>query len=287
MQASIVKEWLTALKLKGDAVYARDKGSVDVLWQWLFDEEAMSDVHFSNMVFFWVISLGAFGLLRKGLRVFEKAPVHSHEYYRAAQKHLAPFFFALGNKTWGPLVLRDWKIIDHCISSDMRSVYLEIFRGDIEGFDFLEEQSVREIGHHMALSQTKLSVQVACLARANGPGLSTHLSNVLGVVDRGRRNRSKVSYALDVEGCSSYADENRSFQKIPSRSTMYTLDRTTVVKASHTARKLHEFGQEEMGRFVRSGGCEGVSTVKYPENQLPKKKVNVYVASSDESDGGD
>ena len=286
MQASIVKEWMTALKLKGDAVYARDKGSVDILWQWLFDEEAMSDVHFSNMVFFWVVSLGAFGLLRKGLRVFDKAPVHSHEYYRAAQKHLTPFFFALGNKTWGPLVLRDWKIIDHCITPELREAYLEMFREDKEGFDFLEEQTVRETGRHMALSQTKLSVQVACLSRANGPGLSTQLSNVLGIVDRGRRDRSKVSYALDVEGCSSYADENRSFQKVPSRDTMYTLNRRTCVTSNHTALHLHTFGQVEMGKFVGQGGCEG-EKVKFPENQLPKKKVNVYVDSSDDSNGGE
>ena len=285
MQASIIKEWLTDLKLQGEEVYSRDKGNVDILWDWCFDVDAASDLHFSNMVFFWVISLGAFGLLRKGLRVFDKAPVHSHEYYRAAQKHLSPFFFSLGNKTWGPLVLRDWKIIDHCITPELRNVYLDMFRGDIEGFDFLEELTVREIGHHMALSQTKLSVQVACLTRANAPGLSTHLSNVLGIVDRGRRNRSQVSYALDVEGCSSYADENRSFQKVPSRETMYTLDRTTVVSSNHTPLQLHAFGQEEMGNFVRRGGCERAK-VKYPDNQLPKKKVNVYVDSSDES-GGD
>lgn len=284
METCFVMEWLAHLK-KTSTNFDVDRTNVNLLWSWVTGADAKSDQHFSNHVHFWIKTLGALALLRKGLRSKKRDPVHSHALYRCAQKFLVDYFFALGNSTWGPLVLRDFEVIDYIISEQLREVYLEMFRIDLEGFDFLQEHSVREIGRNMLLSATALSFKIGALARANGPVLSSHLSSIVGVTDRGKRQRTEVSYFLDKEGCVHHVMKQRSLEMVLDRTKVYnvSLDLTKTLPAQTTPIALSAYGAAGIVAYV-AATKDGNKNPPYPESHLAAKKVAIYMDSDDEDD---
>ena len=307
METSFVREWLAGVKEhKGDdafnqliarwnaipvdetavAAQAQFKQcAVEDMWTWLNDIHATENLHFSNHAHFWIKSLGALALLQKGNRSHMKTPVHAHEFKRAAQKFLGGYLFSLGHRKWGPLLLRDWKVIDHCINKTLRDIYLELVRMDTQGFDFLEEQDVRNIGRNMMLSGTKLSFQIGCLIQANGSKMSDALSKVLRIRDRGKRDRTEVSYSLDVEGCAEVADTNRAFYKGEASGHVYddkaegaealkrknevrSVDMQRIIPKQSAPIAMYKYGREGMLKFVKDG-----KAAKFPEDILPKRLV--------------
>jgi hypothetical protein len=117
VETALVHEWLDHLQVTNSAI---DPKSVDSMWAWI---GASTDANFRNHVHFWIKSLGALSLLRKAVRSHESS---CHENYRAAQKFLLPYFLACHATDWGPLLLRDIRIIDFQLTEELRVVYKEI-----------------------------------------------------------------------------------------------------------------------------------------------------------------
>ena len=156
---------------------------------------------------------------------------------------------------------------------------------DTQGFDFLEEQDVRNIGRNMMLSGTKLSFQIGCLIQANGSKMSDALSKVLRIRDRGKRDRTEVSYSLDVEGCAEVADTNRAFYKGEASGHVYddeadaaealkrknevrSVDMQRIIPKQSAPIAMYKYGREGMLKFVKDG-----KAAKFPEDILPKRLV--------------
>jgi len=269
-EATIWHEWIQFVQTS-DNDTAHRRGSVEEMWIWCSNS---TDASFKNHFHFWIKSLGALALLRKAVRNHEN---NCHEQYRAAQKFLLPYFFALGSYKWGPLVMRDMRIIDFLFTEEIRQVYKEMFRMSSQGFDFWEEESVREIGRNMLHSASQLSFDIGCLARANGPHCSAALSGICGIVHRGKQDRTATAYDLDVESCVEYLLGHRKMEQVPNRGKILTIDMKSIeVELAESPLGLWEYGKAGISTFVQ--------TKKFPKNKLPHKKINGFKNINDEED---
>jgi len=113
VETALVHEWIQHASTTAGA----DSSSVEEMWAWI---ESATDVNFINHVHFWIKSLGALSLLRKAVRSHDAS---CHLNYRAAQKFLLPYFFACHATGWGPLLLRDIRIVDFQLTDELRAVY--------------------------------------------------------------------------------------------------------------------------------------------------------------------
>lgn len=89
VEESMIHEWLEVIKDEED--FATKKGNLESFWTWATES---TDNNFNNHFHYWIKTLGALSLLRKAVRNNEH---DCHEQYRAAQKFLLPYLFAIGN----------------------------------------------------------------------------------------------------------------------------------------------------------------------------------------------
>jgi len=250
MRQVIIKEFK-------DSEHYVDGATIEDLWYWC-TVTVRSDSHFVNHFHFWIKTLGALSLLRKAVRSHE---ISCHAKYRAAQNFLLPYFFATHASKWGPLILRDIRVVDHMVTEEMRFLIKSIFRTMIQGPDFLQEQTVREIKRNMLHSKSLLAFQIGALSRAHGPSVSTALSGICGITDRQRRDRTPTKYVLDLEACVDSLIEKRTMKPDLTRNATYALgDATMLVQENHTPLALWDAGLEGIGDFIITG--------KFPENRL-------------------
>lgn len=137
----------------------------------------------------------------------------------------------------------------------------------IQGIDFWEEETVREIGRNMLRSASKLSFQIGAIARGHGPSCSAALSAICGIGDRGKRDRTSTDYTPDIDACVDHLDDRRFFNQKNRRSETITLDELSeIINESETPLGLYTFGKNGIADYKR--------TNKFPTNQLPLKKIN-------------
>ena len=168
---------------------------------------------------------------------------------------------------WGPLLLRDIRVIDFQLTEELRVVYKEIFRLLIQGPDFYQEQTVKEIGRNQLHTATELSFKIGCLATANGSCISATLSSICGIPDRGKRDRTATAYVLEVDKCTEHLLLNRCFQQIAQRSEVLSIDAPgQLVTPKETPIGLWDFGLAAVPGYLQTG--------KYPANQLLRKNIH-------------
>ena len=141
------------------------------------------------------------------------------------------------------------------------------FRLLIQGPDFNQEQTVKEIGRNQLHTATELSFKIGCLATANGSCISATLSSICGIPDRGKRDRSATAYVLEVDKCTEHLLLNRCFQQIDQRSQVLTIDAPALpVPPKETPIGLWDFGLAAVPDYLLTG--------KYPANQLLRKNIH-------------